>query len=150
MYLKKKELYTYKVDELEKIIISCVLNKPDLMKDERLKDNLFINNQKLWQFLKATYKKFGTLDFNLMFSVVANKYNYIGMLNEMIDIEPVFSNFNWYIKQLINLHNEEEIETRRINAIFNMANDLLLRNITSKEFKEKVDKMFQEEKDGSE
>lgn len=145
MYLKKKELYLYKVDELEKVIISCILNKPDLMKDERLKDNLFINNQKLWQFLKATYKKFGTLDFNLMFSVVTNRYNYIGMLNEMIDIEPVFSNFNWYIKQLINLHNEEEIEKRRINAIFSMANDLLLRNMTSNEFKKKIDEIFKED-----
>lgn len=145
MYLKKKELYLYKVDELEKVIISCVLQKPELMKDERLKDDLFINNQKLWQFLKATYKKFGTLDFNLMFSVVANKYNYIGMLNEMIDIEPVSSNFNWYIKQLIDLHNEEEIETMRINAIFNIANDLLLRNITSNEFKERINEMFKED-----
>lgn len=145
MYLKKKELYLYKVDELEKVVISCILNKPDLMKDERLKDNLFINNQKLWQFLKASYKKFGTLDFNLMFSVVANKYNYIAMLNEMIDIEPVPSNFNWYIKQLIDLHNEEEIETMRINAIFNMANDLLLRNMTSNEFKKKIDEIFKED-----
>lgn len=145
MYLKKKELYLYKVDELEKVIISCVLQKPELMKDERLKDDLFINNQKLWQFLKATYKKFGTLDFNLMFSVVANKYNYIAMLNEMIDIEPMPSNFEWYIKQLIDLRNEEEIETRRINAIFNMANDLLLRNMTSNEFKNKIDEMFKED-----
>lgn len=142
MYLKKKELYLYKVDELEKVIISCVLQKPELMKDERLKDDLFVNNQKLWQFLKATYKKFGTLDSNLMFSIVANKYNYIGMLNEMIDIEPMPSNFDWYIKQLIDLRNEEEIETRKINAIFNMANDLLLRNMTLKEFKDKVVNML--------
>lgn len=145
MYLKKKELYLYKIDELEKVIISCVLQKPELMKDERLKDDLFINNQKLWQFLKATYKKFGIFDFNLMFSIVANKYNYIGMLNEMIDIEPMPSNFDWYIKQLIDLYNEEETETRKINAIFSMANDLLLRNMTSNEFKKRIDEMFKED-----
>lgn len=144
MYLKKMGLYLYKVDDLEKVIMSCILNKPELMKDERLKDDLFINNQKLWQFLKATYKKFGTFDNKLMYSVVGNKYNYIAMLNEMIDIEPVPSNFNWYIKQLNDLHNEEEIETMRINAIFNMANDLLLRNITSNEFKKRIDEMFKE------
>ena len=145
MYLKKKELYLYKVDDLEKVIISCVLQHPELMKDERLKDELFINNQKLWQFLKAVYKKFGNFDMNLMYNIVGNKYNYVGMVNEMIDIEPIPSNFDWYIKQLIELHEEEEKETIRINAIFKMSHDLMARNITLNEFKEKINEMFKED-----
>ena len=145
MYLKKKDLYSFKLDDMEKTIMSCILQKPEYMKDERLKDELFINHQKLWQFLKAIYKKFGCFDINLAYNMVQNKYSYVGMLNELLDIEPIPSNFDWYVKELIRIKEEQEKESVRINAIFNMAHDLVMRNMTTQEFKDKIDNMFKED-----
>lgn len=96
--------------------------------------------------MKAVYKKFGCFDLALMYNNVRNKYNYIGMITELMDIEPMPSNIEHYIDELIRMKNEDEMERHRANAIFSLAHDLIQRNITSKEFKEKVDKMFQEEK----
>lgn len=146
MYYNIYNILERKIENLEMTIMSCLLQKPELMQNPRLTDDLFQNQQKLWQFMKAVYKKFGCFDLNLMYNNVRNKYNYIGMITELIDIEPVPSNIEYYIDELIRTKNEDETERHRANAIFSLAHDLIQRNITSKEFKEKVDKMFQEEK----
>ena len=146
MYYNIYNILERKLDNLEKTILSCLLNNSKLMESPRLTDDLFQNQQKVWQFMKAVYKKFGCFDLNLMYNNVRNKYNYIGMITELMDIEPVPSNIEYYIDELIRMKNEDEMERHRANAIFSLAHDLIQRNITSKEFKEKVDKMFEEEK----
>lgn len=145
MYYQKYGLYLSKITDLEKTILSCLLNDSNLMKNEKLTDDLFQDNQKTWQFMKAIYKKYGCFDLSLMYNVVANKYNYMGFIIELLDIECVPSSIDYYINQLLSIRKEEEIETTRINAIFRMSHDLMARNMTSSEFKIKIDEMFKEE-----
>lgn len=146
MYYQKYGLYLSKITDLEKTILSCLLNDSNLMKNEKLTDDLFQENQKTWQFMKAFYKKYGCFDLALMYNIVSNKYNYMGFVIELLDIECVPSSINYYINQLIATRQEEEKETARINTIFGMANDLIARNINTKQFKEKIDDMFKEVK----
>ena len=143
MYYNKYNILTRKIDDLEMTILSCLLNNPKLMEDPKLNDDLFIKHQKIWQFMKAVYKKFGCFDLSLMYNNVRNKYNYVGMIIELIDIEPISSNFHYYIDELNRRKQEDEIERYRVNIIFSMAHDLVEHNITSKEFKEKIDKLFE-------
>lgn len=150
MYYNIYNILERKIENLEITIISCLLNNPKLMESPKLTDDLFTTQQKLWQFMKAVYKKFGCFDLALMYNNVRNKYNYLGMITQLLDVEPVTSNFDYYVDELIRMKNEDETERNRANAIFSLAHDLIQHNITSKEFKEKVDKMFQEEKDGKE
>ena len=145
MYYQKYGLYLTKITDLEKTILSCLLNDSNLMKKDNITDNLFQENKKIWQFMKAFYKKYGCFDLALMYNIVSNKYNYMGFIIELLDIECVPSNIDYYINQLISIRQEEEKETSRINAIFGMANDLITRNINTKQFKEKIDEIFKED-----
>lgn len=145
MYYQKYGLYLSKITDLEKTILSCLLNDSNLMKKDNITDDLFKENQKIWQFMKAFYKKYGCFDLTLMYNIVSNKYNYMGFIIELLDIECVPSSIDYYINQLLATRQEEETETTRINAIFSMANDLVARNINMKQFKEKIDNMFKED-----
>lgn len=145
MNYKKYGILDRKIDDLEMDILSCLLNNPKLMNDERLTDDLFKAHSKIWIFMKTVYKRYGCFDLSLMFNNVRNKYNYVGMIMELLNVECVTSNFDWYVKDLINLRKQNENESLKINAIFTMAHDLMERNITLKEFKDKIDEMFKED-----
>ena len=93
--------FNYRIDDLEYSVLSCLLIKPELMKELRLEDKHFIKTQRMWQFMKSFYKKFETFDINLMYSICKDKYQIIDNIALLLEFEPAPSLFNEYQKQLI-------------------------------------------------
>lgn len=123
-------------------ILSCLIQKPDLMEQLILEDKHFIKHKRLWQFLKEFYKKFNNFDLTLICSVSKNRYEMIDYIIMLIDVEPTVSLFMTYQEQLINLYNEEKKERYKIEKIYELANSLLVRNITTKEFSIKANEIY--------
>ena len=59
-----------------------------------------------------------------------------------MNVEPAPSLCLKYQQQLIDLYNEEKKERYKIEKIYELANSLLVRNITTKEFGLKVNEVF--------
>lgn len=138
-----KGIFKYKIDELEINILSCLLQKPELMEKVILEDKYFVKTKKLWFFMKAFYSKFKNFDISLMYSVVKDKYRFLDYITWLLDVEPCPSNFEKYQQQLIYLYKENEKEKKLIEKIYAISNDLLVRNITTTEFKQKIDNIFE-------
>ncbi len=133
-------------DNLEMRILSCLLIKPDLMKDIIVEDKHFRAYSRLWKFMKAFYKKFGTFDCELMYSVCKDKYQIIKYLEFLLDLEPSTRNFNKYQKQLIEQYEENEKDKMIIEKVYEWANELYVRNISTDRFKELIDRLYKEVK----
>lgn len=130
------------IGDLELNIMSCLLLKPELMKDIILEDKHFTKHQRLWQFMKAFYKKFETFDVQLMYSVCKDKWHIVNYMEWLVELEPIPNNFYKYQKQLIELFHETEEEKIKIDLIYKYANDLWVRNISLEDFKNKVDEII--------
>ena len=131
-----------KYNNLELSVLSCILQKPKLIEKTILKDEHFKKHYKIWQFMKAFYKKFGNFDLTLMMSISKNKYRMIEYIMWMLDKEPTTALFNEYEKQLIDEFNEQEKDKWIINKIYELSNDLLMRSITTNDFKIKVNDIY--------
>ena len=137
--------------DLEISILSCLLQKPELMENTILEDKYFIKHKKIWLFMKAFYKRFKNFDITLMLSISKNKYRMSEYICWLVEQEPTPSLFKQYEKQLIDLYNESKKDEWIINKVYELANDLYVRSITTNEFKRKVvtiyknaDKIFKE------
>ena len=131
-----------KYGDLECSILSCLLIKPKLMEEVILEDKHFVNYQRIWQFMKRFYKKFGNFDFNLMASVCTDQYKLMMYIVNISNCEPTYLNFNKYQKQLIDLYNEEEKDKWIIKKVYEEVCDLWVRNITTKEFKTRIEEIY--------
>lgn len=130
--------------DLEISILSCLLIKPKLMEEIIVEDKHFIKHKSLWMFMKSFYKKFGNFDLTLMYSVAKNKYEYEAYLFWMLDTFDGINlyNFEEYQKQLIELYEEIKKDKWIIEEVYKVANDLFVRNITTNDFKQKVDNIY--------
>ena len=128
--------------DLEINILSCLLQRPELMKDVILEDKHFIKHNRLWQFMKAFYSKFETFDIMLMYNICKNKYEIIKYIEWLVEVEPAPSKFNLYQTQLIELYHEKEIEKTIINKVYELSNELYVRKINLQQFKTEIDKLF--------
>lgn len=124
--------------DLEISILSCLLQKPELMKNTILEDKYFIKHKKIWLFMKAFYNKFKNFDITLMMSISKNKYRMSEYICWLAEQEPNVSKFKQYEKQLIDLYNETKKEKWIIEKVYELSNDLYVRNITTNDFKHKV------------
>lgn len=129
--------------DLEINVLSCLIQKPTLMKILILEDKHFIKHQKLWQFMKAFYNKFETFDLILMFNVCKNKYEIIQYIEWLTKVEPAISNFDKYQKQLIELYNQKQDERDKIKRIYELANDLYVGRLEIDIFKNKINDIIQ-------
>lgn len=127
-----------KYNDLEISILSCLLLKPKLMDNIKLEDKHFIKHHRLWLFMKSFYKKFGTFDISLMYSVANNKYQFVEYMTWLLEVEPSPSVFELYEQQLIDLYNENKKDKYIIEKVYKLANDLFVKNITTDDFKHKV------------
>jgi replicative DNA helicase len=134
--------------ELELNILSCLLIKPELMKEVVLEDKHFVKQQRMWQFMKSFYNKFQTFDIPLMYSVCKDKWHIINYIELLLDREPTGCNFNKYQKRLIEMYNEAKNDKIVIDSIFKLANDLYVRNITTEEFKTKTEEIYKKIEEG--
>ena len=128
--------------DLETSILCCFMLKPELMETTKLEDKHFIKNQRMWQFMKSFYKKFGTFDITLMASVIDNKYKLMRYIVDILNTEPTPFMFEKYEKQLIDLYNEDKKEKWIIHKIQQETDNLWVRNINSKEFLLRVNEII--------
>ena len=135
-----KKVYEY--NDLENCILSCLLQKPELMQELILEDKHFVKNQRIWKFMKVFYGMYHNFDLNLMCSVATNKWQ---LMQYIIDIEeycPTPSLFNEYQKQIIKLYEEGEKEKWIINKVYDATMDLWVRKTTSKQFKDRIEEIY--------
>lgn len=130
------------VGDLELNILSCILIQPSLMKKIRLEDKHFRKHQRQWQFMKAVYQKFHSLDIQIMYAVCKNKYHLVEYLQEILMIEPTADNFDKYQDLLL----EQFEETKKNNwikqEIYVLANNLYVGNVKVDEFQDKVKEIY--------
>ena len=107
-----------------------------------LEDKHFVRTQRMWQFMKAFYKMFGTFDINLMYSVCKDKWQIVNYIIMLLDYEIVTCNFDKYQKQLIELYEENKKDKYIIEKVYELANSLLVRNISTSDFRNKVDEIY--------
>ena len=127
---------------LEKSILSCLLQKPELMNQLILEDKHFIRTQRMWRFMKAFYKMFGTFDINLMYSVCNDKWQIVEYMEMLLELDPFIYNFDKYQKQLLKLYEESKKDKYIIEKVYELANSLLVRNISTSDFRNKVDEIY--------
>lgn len=131
----------YYVD-LEISILSCLLQKPELMENTILEDKYFIKHKKIWLFMKAFYNKFKNFDITLMMSISKNKYRMSEYICWLAEQEPRPSLFKQYEKQLIDLYNESKKDKWIIEKVYELANNLYVRNIKVDEYIDKVKDIY--------
>ena len=125
--------------DLEMNILTCLLLKPELMNNLKLEDKHFIKTQRMWQFMKAFYKKFETFDVALMYNVCSDKYRLSQFIEQLLDNPAFVYNFDKYQMQLINLYNQKREERYIIKDIYKLSNDLLVGNISWEFFYKKIE-----------
>lgn len=139
------EEYKFKVDDLEFTILACLLMKPELMEKLTLEDKYFRRTQRMWSFMKAFYGKFKNFDINMMYSMCSDKWQIIKYISLLLEFEPMTSNFDLYQKQLIELYEENKKDKEIIQKVYTLANELLVRKISTSDFKNKVDEIYKKE-----
>lgn len=132
-----------KYNDLEIAIMSCIIQRPELLKELRLEEKHFLKHRRLWKFLIAFYDKFETFDFVLMCSVASNKYQLIEYIKQIAESEPAPSLFNKYQDRLIEIYEENKKEEEIKNKIYNLANELYINKISVQEFKDKINLFIQ-------
>ena len=133
-------MYDYK--ELELLVLSCMWIEPKLLETTKLEEKHFVNNKKIFIFLKSFYKKFGFFDNELACKMSKDRYKYNFYMKVLANIEPTISHFEKYESLLIELYNESEEEKWLREKSFELANDFYLKNINYKQFKEQIDTLY--------
>lgn len=123
-----------KYNDLELIIMSCLLQRPELMKKAKLKNHHFVKHEKLWIFMKAIYERFGCFDIPLMATVAKNKYKLMEYIEMIIEKEPAPSNFEKYQDLLINMYEQKKKDNFIKEKIYKLATDLYVGNIDIEKF----------------
>lgn len=129
--------------DLELTILSCLLQKAELMKELKLENKHFKKYKRLFIFMKAVYQKFGDFDIPIMATISKNKYRFMDYIELLIDKEPAPSRFNLYQDLLIELYNQSEKEKYIKEKIYELAIDFYIGKITSGQFKEKLKLIYQ-------
>lgn len=130
-------------NDLELSILSCLLQKPELMEEVILEDKHFKNSYKLWKFMQAFYKKFHNFDVTLMCSVVDKRYKLIDYIKVLVDLEPNPNLFKEYQTQLLSLILDAERDKYIISKVFGLANDLIAKNVSTSDFRTMVDEIYE-------
>lgn len=133
-----------KYNDLELSVLSCLILKPKLMNQIKFEDKHIVKHNRLWQFMKAFYKKFGNFDPALMFDMCSNNWKLVMYIERLADLELSPNHFEEYQQQLIESYEELKKDKWIINKIYNLANDLYARNIKVDEFRGEVDKIYED------
>lgn len=131
-------------NDLELSILSCIVQKPELMEQVILDDKYFVKHKKIWLFLKSFYNKFHNFDLTLMYSICKDKYRIVQYIMWLIEQDPDIRLFNEYQKQLIDLYNESKKEKWITEKIYALANELWVKNINTNEFKNKIENVYKD------
>lgn len=130
-------------NDLEFQVLSCIIQKPELMKITKLQDKHFINHKRLWVFMKSFYEKFGNFDFAIMYNIVDKKDMFMEYMTRLMDFELLPHRFEQYEQRLIDKYEESQKDEWTINMIYDFANKLYVRSITIDEFKSKLNEIYE-------
>ena len=131
-----------KYNDLELSILGCFIQKPDLLDKTKLEDKHFIKHAKIFIFFKAVYKKFRTLDFNIMYSISKNKFRIVEYMVWISEYYGFPSLYELYEQQLIDLYEETKKNKYIIEKVYELANDLYVRNLEVSEFRNKIEEVY--------
>jgi hypothetical protein len=132
-----------KYDDLEICILSCLLIKPDLMKNIKFEDKHIRKHKGMWKFMKAFYSKFGNFDINLMHSVCKDKWHIINYIELLACEDGLPCYFEDYQNRLIEKYNETQKDDYIIDKIYDLNMDLICRRIKTNDYKYKIDEIFE-------
>ena len=129
--------------DLEAAVLSCLLQKPELIKELKLEDKHFVSTQRIWQFMKAFYDKFETFDISLMYSVCKDKFRMISYFEWLIDFyPPTKTHFEKMQDRIIEMYEQTKKEEWITEKVFALANQLYVKNISFNEFLLKIDSVL--------
>lgn len=130
---------------LEELIISCLLQKPELFADIKVKPEHFKKEKTMFIFLTNFYATYKTLDLCFMYATIADKYRLFANFEKYIDMLdyaiPSPALFDRYQQALIKQCEEEILTKARIERIYSLSTKLIMRGITVEEFKEELEKI---------
>lgn len=103
--------------DIENALISCILQRNNLINELYVDVSVFKNNEnKKWLlFMKKMYAEFKTLDLTLLTNEIKDgndRLRFISYFTEMIVLEPAPSLFYEYQEQLINKYKDDKIKER--------------------------------------
>jgi len=106
-------------DDLEKLILSCVLQRPSLLNESYLEPKHFLNvdNMKFYKFCQTFFKVNGNLDITLMSTKMNDKAKFIYYCGDIILLEPSPTLFYEYQSR-----QEEIYKSFTINSIIEKMN----------------------------
>lgn len=141
---------TYKTDsklyvEPEINILACILYNPKLIDELVISENEFENYGYVLSFFKKVYKKYHTIDIDIIFSVVkgTSLMTVMDVIDMLLDTIPTISNFKAYQKRVLE-RNMEVKELRDMERrVIDLGQDLVLGNIRLDEYVEKVNKWYE-------
>jgi hypothetical protein len=137
-----KQNYTFAdYFDIEKSILSCVLQKPELMDRCTLENKHFKKNAKLFIYLKTMYERFGNLDITLMASVTTDKGKVFKNIMPLLDLEPSPNLFDKYQEVILQLYQQQQQEKEDVVKIYELTNKLTAGIITVEEFKKEIEKI---------
>ena len=128
--------------EMELNVLSCLLLKPELMKEVIIEDKHIIQYKRIWVFMKAFYNKYQTFDIPLMYSVCKNKRDLMNYIEILLCTDAFTNSFKLYQERLIEMFKEKQKDSWIINKVYDLSNQLLVRSITTEEFKIKINKIY--------
>lgn len=107
-YENPSKLVGRKVVSLEESILSCLLQKPELMNKLIVDEADFNDYPKQFKFFQNFYERFGCLDLVLMVNKIrpSDRHKIIDVFDKLIDFEPSPSCFRLYQEALLEYNKE--------------------------------------------
>ena len=119
--------------ELEDIVLSCILLKPELIKKD-INEKYFVKNKRMYKFMKTFYERYQCFDIPLMYNVCRDKVRIYYNIEKLVLVECNIDCFDKYCELLKQKYNIKKEERVIINTISDLTDKLLVGSITLQEF----------------
>lgn len=138
-----------KINDYEESILSCLLQKPDLMKELIVSENDFYKYRRIFKYFKLFYETFNCLDLVLMVNKIksGDRHLLVEVYDKLIDFEPTPSCFRLYQEGLIEYNKEylqKQKKEKAENDILELTIKLSNKQITFDEYFKKTEEIKKE------
>lgn len=138
-----------KINDYEESILSCLLQKPDLMNELIVSENDFYKYRRIFRYFKLFYETFNCLDLVLMVNKIKtdNRHILVEVYDKLIDFEPTPSCFRLYQEGLIKYNKEylqKQKKEKAENDIIELTLKLSNKQIILDEYFKKIEEIKKE------
>ena len=138
-----------KINDYEESILSCLLQKPDLMNELIVSENDFYKYRRIFRYFKLFYETFNCLDLVLMVNKIKtdNRHILVEVYDKLIDFEPATSCFRLYQEGLIEYNKEylqKQKKEKAENDIIELTLKLSNKQIILDEYFKKIEEIKKE------